>query len=148
MQFTRDYDQHCYYITACTAEKVTIKPPVIIKDNTLQNKGVTETHDTSFIISAQQLTSGHLPAFAHQLEAQHLALLADQQPEIALLGTGAQLVWPRQEIFAALYQQGIGVEVMNNGAACRTFNVLVAEGRKVSAMILMNDGLNDAKKPA
>ncbi len=60
---------------------------------------------------------------------------ADTRPELILIGTGAhaQMIQPR--LYATLGQHGIGVEVMNTGAACRTFNVLRGEGRRVWAWL-------------
>jgi uncharacterized protein len=58
------------------------------------------------------------------------------EPELVLLGTGAQQIFPPASFGAQFLRAGIGFEVMNTGAACRTFNVLVAEQRRVVAMIL------------
>src|SRR6266702_1612053 len=57
--------------------------------------------------------------------------------EIVLLGTGARLRFPRPEILRPLVQSGVGVEVMDVEAACRTYNILVAEERKVAAALLL-----------
>lgn len=57
-------------------------------------------------------------------------------PQIILLGTGADLVFPALELTAALAAQGIGLEVMSTPAACRTFNVLVCDGRRVVAALI------------
>ena len=54
-----------------------------------------------------------------------------------LLGTGEQQLFPEAQIYALFGQQGIGLEVMDNGALCRTFNILVAEDRAVTAAIIL-----------
>jgi uncharacterized protein len=58
------------------------------------------------------------------------------QPEILLLGTGDKLVWPDADLMSALAARGIGLEIMSTPAACRTFNVLVHERRRVVAALL------------
>ncbi len=59
------------------------------------------------------------------------------QPEIILLGTGAQHTLPDLKVIALLGQQRIGLECMNTDAACRTYNVLMAEGRNVMAALIL-----------
>ena len=58
------------------------------------------------------------------------------QPEILLLGTGGRLVWPEADLMSVLAARGIGLEIMITPAACRTFNVLVHERRRVVAALL------------
>jgi uncharacterized protein len=59
------------------------------------------------------------------------------QPELVLLGTGARQVFPAAAFGAQFLRQGIGFEVMDTGAACRTFNVLVGEQRRVVALLFL-----------
>ncbi|HEY2675588.1 MAG TPA: MTH938/NDUFAF3 family protein [Steroidobacteraceae bacterium] len=58
------------------------------------------------------------------------------EPELVLLGTGARQIFPAASFGAQFLRAGIGFEVMDTGAACRTFNVLVGEQRRVVAMLL------------
>ncbi len=67
----------------------------------------------------------------------HLAALAGLDLEIILLGTGARLRFPRPEIMQSLAGSGVGVEVMDVQAACRTYNILLAEDRRVAAALLI-----------
>ena len=60
------------------------------------------------------------------------------KPRVVLLGTGEQQIFPDAKIFGLFGERGIGLEVMNNGALCRTFNILVAEDREVVAAIIQN----------
>jgi uncharacterized protein len=53
------------------------------------------------------------------------------------LGSGRQLRFPDPALLAPLSERGVGVEVMDTGAACRTYNILMAEGRTVAAVLLM-----------
>ena len=59
------------------------------------------------------------------------------RPEIVLLGTGAAFSFPEPRKLASLHQAGIGVEVMDTAAACRTYNILMAEGRNVVAALVV-----------
>jgi uncharacterized protein len=58
------------------------------------------------------------------------------EPELVLLGTGARQIFPAGSFGAQFLRKGIGFEVMDTGAACRTFNVLVGEQRRVAALLL------------
>jgi uncharacterized protein len=71
-----------------------------------------------------------------ELDDISLKIVLDLNPDVVLLGTGDQQIFPDAKIFALFGQQGIGLEVMNNGALCRTFNILVAEDRAVVAAII------------
>jgi len=65
-------------------------------------------------------------------------LLATLETEIILLGTGKQLRFPRTEFMRPLVEAKKGLEVMDIHAACRTYNVLINEGRKVAAALLFS----------
>jgi uncharacterized protein len=58
-------------------------------------------------------------------------------PEIILLGTGRRQAFPALEVMARMSSQGVGFEVMDTAAACRTYNVLMSESRRVAAALLM-----------
>lgn len=62
-------------------------------------------------------------------------------PDVVLLGTGAHQRFPSQEVLAAFLKQGVGVEVMDNGAAARTWDILAGEGRDVVAAFVLCDRL-------
>jgi uncharacterized protein len=75
----------------------------------------------------------------HNLEdliAVEVSRILALEPELVLLGTGARQVFPAASFGAQFLRAGIGFEVMDTGAACRTFNVLVAEHRQVAALLL------------
>jgi uncharacterized protein len=59
------------------------------------------------------------------------------EPELVLLGTGARQIFPAPSFGAQFLRAGIGFEVMDTSAACRTFNVLVGEHRRVAAILLL-----------
>jgi uncharacterized protein len=97
----------------------------------------TERRDSSLIVMPEQLLPDWPPARFEDLSADHWAALLAQRPEIVLLGTGEQQRFPRPEILSPLTEAGIGVEVMTVQAACRTYNILVAEERRVAAALLL-----------
>lgn len=70
------------------------------------------------------------------LNAATVERLRAGEPEVVLVGTGARHVFPRSELFSPLFRDGVGVEIMSTPAACRTYNILSAEGRRVVALLL------------
>jgi uncharacterized protein len=71
-------------------------------------------------------------------EADFAALLS-YQPEMVLLGTGGTQRFPHPRLLRSLAAARVGVEVMDTRAACRTFNILVAEDRRVAAALIVAD---------
>ncbi len=71
------------------------------------------------------------------LGVEALEPLLAHDPEILLLGTGARQVFPPFELFAEFSRRGVGFEVMDTAAACRTFNVLLSEDRRVAAALIV-----------
>ena len=67
----------------------------------------------------------------------HFEALLELKPEIVILGTGERLRFPRPEVTRALAHAAVGFEAMDTKAACRTYNILMAEGRQVVAAILV-----------
>lgn len=65
--------------------------------------------------------------------------LLTYEPEIILLGTGETLRFPDHQLIKNMLNSGIGLEVMDTFSACRTYNILSAEGRRVAAALLIND---------
>ena len=66
--------------------------------------------------------------------------IIEHRPEVLILGTGERQVFPDPAIFCTLMDLGIGFEVMDNAAACRTYNILIAEERRaVLALMLATD---------
>jgi uncharacterized protein len=73
---------------------------------------------------------------ASQLSEADFERLAQMNVEIVLYGSGERLVFPPHSLIKPLIKKGIGLETMDTAAACRTFNVLAGEGRKVAAALL------------
>jgi uncharacterized protein len=78
-----------------------------------------------------------LPRGFDELVAEHFDVIAGLQPEVVVLGTGARLRWPAPECLRSLIEARVGLEPMDTGAACRTYNILMSEGRRVVAALLM-----------
>ena len=76
------------------------------------------------------------PARFDELVAAHFDAIAQRAPEVVLLGTGASQRFPHPRLLEALAHRRIGLEAMDTGAACRTYNILMAEGRRVLAALL------------
>lgn len=89
------------------------------------------------LVGTSTIEPGAAVGGASELTAAHTAAIVALEPEIVLLGTGARQVFPPAEFGAQFLRAGIGFEVMDTGAACRTFNVLVAEDRRVVALLLL-----------
>lgn len=68
---------------------------------------------------------------------EHFDALLAMQPEIILLGTGATHRFPEAALMRTILSRGIGFEVMDTQATCRTYNILSSEGRHVAAAILV-----------
>jgi uncharacterized protein len=95
-----------------------------------------EVYRGPLIVGTTEILPGPTVAGAHELGAAHTPPLLALAPEIVLVGTGPKQVFPETDFSAALMQAGVGVEIMDTGAACRTFNVLVGEQRRVVALLL------------
>ena len=87
------------------------------------------------VTPARVLDDWPATGFDH-LSAEHFEFLCALAPDIVLLGTGAALRFPRPALSQSLMAARIGLEVMDNAALCRTFNILVGEGRNAVAAVL------------
>jgi uncharacterized protein len=85
------------------------------------------------IISTAHLVADWAAVSPAALDAATLAPLLELQPSIILLGVLARHAPPPRSLVSALQRRGIAIETMNLGAACRTYNVLVQDGRPVAA---------------
>ncbi|SCK07199.1 Mth938-like domain-containing protein [Vogesella sp. LIG4] len=92
-------------------------------------------HSGSLIVTADSIQPW-APTSFETLAAEHFAALLALQPEVVIFGSGQRLRFPHPRLTAALSNAGIGVEVMDSNAACRTYNILLAEDRQVIAVLL------------
>jgi uncharacterized protein len=91
----------------------------------------------SCLISAEQLVEDWRPQTLEELTEADLAAVFALQPEIVVLGSGTRQKFPDAKLLAAILARGIGCEVMDTGAACRTYNVLVSELRRAVAALFL-----------
>jgi len=92
-------------------------------------------YERCVVVSPQAVIEWGVSGF-ESLTAADFGFIEALKPEIMILGTGATQRFPRPELTRALAGTGMGVEVMDSRAACRTYNILATEGRKVVAAIL------------
>jgi uncharacterized protein len=93
--------------------------------------------DSNLLVTPDSIDLGWAPEGFAALTREDFAALLRFAPEIVLLGTGNELRFPHPRLTADLTAKRIGVDVMDVKAACRTFNVLSAEGRKVLAALIL-----------
>lgn len=91
---------------------------------------------TSVVVTPTRVLKDWAPEDFAEVSSACCRLLDELKIEIALLGTGALQQFPRDDLVAKFASRGIGLEVMDTAAACRTYNILMAEGRTVAAMLL------------
>ena len=96
-----------------------------------------ERFERPIVVTPERVLGDWLPLGFDALDETHFAYFLELKPEILLFGTGAQQRFPHPRLYRALTARGIGVEFMNTPAACRTCNILMAEGRRVVAAILL-----------
>jgi uncharacterized protein len=122
MQFTRDSATEANAILACTSEEVRLRDRVI--------RG-------SVIVTRDTVIDDWQPPAPETLTLQDFAGLLTLEPEVVLLGTGSRQQMPPPALYAAFASRGIGLEVMDNRAACRTYNLLLGEYRDVAVALML-----------
>ncbi len=90
----------------------------------------------SFYMTARHLQPDWAPRSVEQLTREHLDGLLVLQPEVIILGTGAVQHFLSADLQGHVLSRGVGLEVMSNDAACRTWNVLTTEDRPVVLAII------------
>ncbi len=93
-------------------------------------------HETSLIVLPDEVVNGWVARF-EALSARDFDIVLMRAPEIVLLGSGSRLRFPPPALYSSLLKARIGVEVMDTAAACRTYNILAAEGRRVAAALII-----------
>lgn len=96
-----------------------------------------QRHETSVIVLPGAPVVEWPVASFDALTPELFAMLLEPQPEVVIFGSGARLRFPHPRLTMQLTAQRIGVETMDFQAACRTYNILMAEGRKVAAALLI-----------
>lgn len=130
MQFTQDLPEGYLFFRACAADAVTV---------------VDRRLTRSFVLAPDRLVEDWPVTRAEQFDAAAAEAIAALEPEVVLLGTGERQRFPPREATVTLLRRRIGIEVMDNAAACRTYNLLAGEGRRVVAAIMLALGNDDAR---
>lgn len=93
----------------------------------------------SLLLTPDRIDASWGPDSFAELAHAHLALLGNLSCDVLLLGTGRKQRFPPPALLRPIYESGRGVEVMDTAAACRTYNILVAEGRTVAAALIVEN---------
>ncbi len=102
-----------------------------------------EVYTSSLILTPQRIITDWPPVRFANLTAPDFEAIAALRPEVVVLGTGLRLQFPAPGIIRSLVEAKIGLEVMDTGAACRTYNILMSDGRRVAAALLMIESGQD-----
>ena len=121
MQFNQEQDPASYRIRSYQSGRIDITTPVSSESD---DAGRHLTLTESFIMTPEVLIRDWAPNHPDQLQLTHLEILLELRPEVVLLGTGARLVFPSIQVTAELM------------AACRTYNILMHEGRRVAVALM------------
>ena len=123
MPLAEDIITNRHRITAYDAETITINE---------------EEYRQSLVMTADSILCPWPVSSLEHLNSENLEPIFESRPTVVLLGTGERQMFPDAKVFALFGQRGIGLEVMDNGALCRTFNILVAEDRDVTAAVILS----------
>ena len=93
-------------------------------------------HRSSVIVPWQGRVASWPVSNFSLLSDQHFAMLAELGPALVIFGSGSRIRFPRPALLRSLIERRIGIETMDNAAASRTYNVLLAEGRMVVVALL------------
>ena len=118
MKFAEDHNNSKYKITGYESDAVEIN-------------GISQKQ--AFILSPMEFVNDWQPQDLSVLKVEHFEAFYELKPEVIILGTGSKQIFPDREILKHLVQSRIGYEIMDTQAACRTFNIIMAEGRNVVA---------------
>ncbi len=143
MKISVDINTEGYFIRSYAPGRITIAFPrssseILEESAPASGKFQEEILENSFILTSNSLIKDWSPKSITDLNAQHAEQLISLQPEVIILGTGHSICFPDQSWMASFYQNGIGLEIMDTGAACRTFSILASDGRNVAAAMMQN----------
>jgi len=97
----------------------------------------TQSYSQSLVVSCDSLIENWPIQQINDLSSDALNLILELEPEVIVIGTGSKLEFPSPQAYSSIINQGIGIEFMDSGAACRTYNILISENRRVVAGIIL-----------
>ncbi|MCK5395657.1 MAG: Mth938-like domain-containing protein [Gammaproteobacteria bacterium] len=122
MKFAQDSQDEGYVITAYDNDSISING---------------KPFNNSLVVATTQLNENWNLNSIELLQTRHIDLVLSFKPELIIIGTGNKLVFPAVELYSAIIAQGIGVDFMDTRAACRTYNILMSEGRGIVAGLIL-----------
>jgi uncharacterized protein len=121
--------------------KFTREFPTSISIRSVSNDAVcigAQTYNETVALTPDVVIESWPAGPVHALAEVDFRVLFDTSPELVVLGTGRKNIFPPRELVFAFARRGIGLEVMNTPAAARTFNVLAGEGRRIAAVLYID----------
>lgn len=94
-------------------------------------------HDGNLLLSADRIVGNWAPGGFESLSANDFGAVLELSPEVVIVGTGARQRFPAPQLLRPLIEAGVGFEIMDLAAACRTYNILASEGRAVAAALIV-----------
>lgn len=95
-------------------------------------------HDGNLMLNATRVIPGWAPNGFDGLTSDDFAAVLELKPDVVIVGTGARLRFPQHALLRPLIEAGVGFEIMDLSAACRTYNVLATEGRAVAVAVMFD----------
>lgn len=123
MDLTQDFADSSFVITGYQAGRVLIN---------------NEPFCESLIVSPERLITAWEVTSIRQLDQDRCSAILELRPEVVLLGSDERERFPDGKMIAWFAQQNIGLECMNLAAACRTYGILIAEGRRAAAALILS----------
>ena len=128
MRITQDFGHATYVIRGYDAGMVVVNE--------------TEFHQ-SLVVMPDRLEPDWQPNTIEELTVEQLEPIVALRPELVILGTGTTLRFPSPHVRGYFVQHGIGIEIMDTPAACRTYNILMSEGRSVACALIIEAPTKD-----
>ena len=122
MKFAQDSQLEGYVITAYDDASVSVNG---------------KSFNQSLIITTTKLDENWDVTSIELLQASHIDQVLTFAPELIIIGTGNKLTFPAVDVYSNIIEHGIGVDFMDTRAACRTYNILMSEGRHVVAGLIL-----------
>ncbi len=122
MQFSIDDQEYGYRVSAYDRGKIIVRG---------------QAYKNSLVLLPDKIIDDWRPSSMDDLQQEDFVLLVELAPDVVLLGSGERQLFPPVSLYAPLIQAGIGIEIMDTAAACRTYNILMAEGRRVAAALML-----------
>jgi uncharacterized protein len=138
MKFSLDSAEGRYQVVEYTSEQV-----VVVHTPDVDSSPVRQPLLASAILSPNRLVPDWAPRHAAEVTEQDFDKVFDLAPELVLYGSGRRINFPDTNLIRRFADRNLGFEVMDTPAACRTFNVLMMEGRMVVAALIIGDAQAD-----